>query len=162
MKKKEFLNQLCRFFSDKGFSCKSNHFYIELTDEVMIVFGLQMTAYGGGYCYMECGYCFKSINKYLPHPKFNQLNLNSGRIMTSHGKAIVFEQVDPEWFENIKQVIEVEIDTMTNLIKLGKNTFIQYYLSGRIKRSWYVLGDTTAAYFGLTRNDLAGHFVVDE
>lgn len=109
MIKKDFVKQLGRFFSEKGFFYKSQHFYKELTDEVMIVFGLQTTAYGGKYCYMEYGYCFKSISKYLPYPKFYELNLRCGRIMTIRGQAIVFEEVDAELLENIQQVVDREI-----------------------------------------------------
>lgn len=117
----------------------------------MIVFGLQTTAYGGEYCYMEYGYCFKSINKYLPYPKFNELDLNCGRIVTIRGQAIVFEEVDAELLENIQQVVDREIEEMSNLVKMERSAFIQHYLSG--DTGWYILGDTTAAYFGLSRKD---------
>lgn len=162
MEKKDFLKQLRGFFSEKGFSNKGNHYYKALNDETVIVFGLQFTAYGGDYCYLDHGYCFNSINRYLPHPKFHQLNMNCGRIMTSQGQAIEYETVDPELLENIKRCIEKEIDVMTKLISLNREALIQYYLSGKHKGSWYILGDASAEYFGLSRNAFAGHFVLDE
>ena len=69
MTKVEFLKQCTTFFSRKKFSCRNNHYYKEVSSDVLIVFGIQMSRYGG-YCYLEYGYCFKSINKYLPYPKF--------------------------------------------------------------------------------------------
>ena len=133
-----------------------------MTDEIMIVFGLQFTAYGGNYCYIDHGYCFNSINRYLPYPKFHQINLNCGRIMTSQGQAIKYENIDSDLLENIKIGIEKEINIMTNLISLNREALIQYYLSGKHKGTWYILGDASAEYFGLSRNTFAGHFVLDE
>ena len=55
MNSAEFKKELCKLFTIKGFMCKGTHFYRNITDEVMIVFGLQHSVYGA-YYYMEYGF----------------------------------------------------------------------------------------------------------
>ena len=158
MTKVDFVNRLTMFFSNKGFSCRKNHYYKEVSSDVLIVFGMQMSRYGG-YCYLEYGYCFKSIKKYLPYPRFNQLNLNCGRVMTGIGKAIVFEKLDENIMGGLKKTIDEIVDDLINLVGLGRNGMIKYYLSETSNKSWYILGDETADYFGLPKEAFLYHFV---
>lgn len=158
MTKVDFLKQLTMFFSSKGFSCRKNHYYKEVSSDVLIVFGVQMSCYGG-YCYLEYGYCFKSINKHLPYPKFNQLNLNCGRIMTDMGKAIVFEKLDKNIMGSLKKAIDAIVDHLIALADLGRDGISKYYLSETSNKSWYILGDETADYFDLPKEAFAYHFV---
>ena len=158
MTKVEFLKQCTTFFSRKKFSCRKNHYYKEVSSDVLIVFGIQMSRYGG-YCYLEYGYCFKSINKYLPYPKFNQLNLNCGRIMTDIGKAIVFERLDENVMGALEKTIDALVDQMINLANLGRNEISKYYLSEASNKSWYILGEETANYFDLPKEVFQYHFV---
>ena len=158
MTKVEFLKQCKTFFSRKKFSCRNNHYYKEVSSDVLIVFGIQMSRYGG-YCYLEYGYCFKSINKYLPYPKFNQLNLNCGRIMTDIGTAIVFERLDENVMGALEKTIDALVDQMINLANLGRNEISKYYLSEASNKSWYILGEETANYFDLPKEVFQYHFV---
>lgn len=158
MTKIEFIKQLSSMFAEKGFTCKSKHFYKEISRDVLIVFGIHMSLYGE-YCYLEYGYCFKTINKYLPFPKFNQLNLNCGRIMTNMGKAIIFEEIDEKAFIDIEKAVDTVISSMIKLINMGRSEMIQYYLSGQSNQSWYILGNETANYFGLPKEAFLYHFV---
>ena len=103
MTKNEFLKQLSDFFSDKGFICKKMHFYKKITSEVLIVFGLYASKYGE-YYYLENGFCFKSISKFLPFPKYNQLNLNCGRIMFDKGKALCYKVTEKNMYFERKHV----------------------------------------------------------
>ena len=64
----------------------NSHFYKKVADDTVIVFGVQKSSYGK-YCYIEYGHAFSSINRNMPYPKFNQLNLNCGRVMTAVGQA---------------------------------------------------------------------------
>ena len=52
MTKKDFIKQLNPIFSCRGFSYKSNHFYKEVSNDTMVVFGLQKSNYGE-YGYLE-------------------------------------------------------------------------------------------------------------
>lgn len=158
MTKAEYVRQLTMFFSHKGFSCKNNHYYKEVSSDVIIAFGMQTSRYGG-YCYLEYGYCFKSINKYLPYPKYNQLNLNCGRVMTSMGKAIVYEELDENTMGSLEKAIDEIVDDMINLVDLGRDEMIKFYLSEKSNQSWYVLGEETANYFGLPKEAFLYHFV---
>ena len=158
MTKVEFLKQCTTFFSRKKFSCRNNHYYKEVSRDVLIVFGIQMSRYGG-YCYLEYGYCFKSINKYLPYPKFNQLNLNCGRIMTDIGQAIVFERLDENVMGALEKTIDALVDQLINLANLGRNEISKYYLSEASNKSWYILGEETANYFDLPKEVFQYHFV---
>ncbi len=158
MKKVDFVKQLTMFFSSKGFSCRNNHYYKEVTSDILIVFGMHMSCYGG-YCYLEYGYCFNSINKYLPYPKFNQLNLNCGRVMTDMGKAIVFEELDENFMGALRKTIDALVDHLINLADSGLNGISNYYLSETSNKSWYILGDETADYFDLPKKAFLYHFV---
>lgn len=158
MEKVDFKKQMAAFFRSKGFFCKSNHYYKNVSSDILIVFGIYMSCYGG-YCYLEHGYCFKSINKYLPYPKFNQLNLNCGRIMMDMGQAIVFEKLDEDIMSGIKQTVDKKIDDLIDLVELGRDGMIKFYLSEMSDSSWYILGDETADYFGLPKEAFRYHYV---
>ena len=137
MTKEEFKKQLKQFFSGEGYFCKGSHFY------------------------NEYGICFKSINKYLPYPKFYQLNVNCGRIMTSIGKAMVYENINGYIMNDIKTVIKEKMNDLIYIISLGNEGMINYFLHEWPNNSWYILGEETAAYFGLPKEAFKYHFVVE-
>ena len=58
----------------------------------------------------------------------------------------------------LKTIDEIVYD-MINLVGLGKDAMIQYYLSERTNQSWYILGDETVDYFGLPKEVFLYHFV---
>ena len=158
MTKTELINKMTVYFSNKGFLCKSNHYYKEVTGEMTIVFGIHFSSYGGC-CYLEYGYSIKSLNNNIPYPRFNELNLNCGRVMTNIGKAIVFENTDEKVFIEITKAIDEIVDKMVDLAKMGRDTMIQHYLSERTNQSWYILGKETADYFGMPVEAFRYHFV---
>ena len=158
MTKQEFKKALTRYFTFRGFCHKSSHFYYDSGTDFVIVFGLQMSNYGD-YCYMEHGYCIKQISKDIPFPKTYQLNLNAGRLMFGRGKTIVFSECDNEYMLCIEEKIDEEFKMMLNLVNEGKDKLIDYYLIHQQDKSWYVLSDRTAGFFGKTRNDFQFHFV---
>ena len=159
MTRSGFYNFLKTVFAEMGFICKNSHFYkTEEDNEKVIVFGLQRS-YCGPYYYLEYGFYIKSINKHLPFPKYNQLNLNCGRIMTSHGKAIVLDELDNAYLEELKYLIKQSFITMRTLVYMENEELINYLFNEFNHRIWYILGDETAAYFGMTRKDFCYHFV---
>ena len=158
MTKNEFLKQLSDFFSDKGFICKKMHFYKEITSEVLIVFGLYASKYGE-YYYLENGFCFKSISKFLPFPKYNQLNLNCGRIMFDKGKALCYNEFNENDMFMLKQKLGSVVNSMINISTMEKEKMIQLFLTGSFNESLYILGDETAKYFDLPRDVFQFHFV---
>ena len=161
MNRSDFLKQLRNIFKRAGFTNYKEHFYSRLSFDEMIVFGLQFSSYGK-YCYIEYGYVFESINKHMPYPKFNQLNLNCGRIMTEMGKAIIYENIDSIFMINLERTIMNLIENMTRLISLGKDELIQYYISGASNQSWYIVGRETADYFNLPLDTFNYHFIQDK
>ncbi len=159
MKKSEFMRLLNKdIFSDRDFTYYKDHFYKEITSEISIVFGFQKSSYGD-HGYIERGYCFKSINKYMPYPRFNELNLNCGRIMTPFGTRIEYQNIDQPFYNSLKQIINKEIDLMISLVEKGCDELIQYYFN--YDGSWYILGERTAAYFGKSFQDFKYHIVLD-
>ncbi len=158
MIKNVFFKKLTFMFSEKGFTCKNKHFYKEASDDVVIVFGIHMSSYGG-YCYLEYGYCFKTINQHLPFPRFNQLNLNCGRVMTSFGKDLIYEEIDEKAFVEIEKAVDAALYNLIKLINLERSEMIQFFLSGLFNQSWYILGNETARYFGLPKEAFIYHFV---
>ena len=161
MTKKQFLDEIAAFFCDNGFLRAKDHFYKDLSGDVMLVFGFQQSSYGK-YGYMEYGYCFKSINRHLPFPRFNQMNLNCGRLMTDRGSAIEYGVIDNEFIRTIEQALRDKIHEMQELSQLDREVFVRHYLLMESRQSWYILGDETAAYFGLTRQDFKYHFTVSD
>ncbi len=63
--------------------------------------------------------------------------------------------------EDLIKIIIREYQEMSKRAELEKEQFIAYYLEEAKDLSWYILGDATAAYFGLTRKDFQFHFVND-
>ena len=161
MTKKQFLDEIAASFYDNGFLRVKDHFYKDLSGDVMLVFGFQQSSYGK-YGYIEYGYCFKSINRHLPFPRFNQLNLNCERLMTDRGSAIEYATIDEEFIRTLGQTLRDKIHEMQKLSQLNKEAFIRRYLLMESRHSWYILGDETAAYFGLTRQDFKYHFTVSD
>ena len=161
MTKKQFLDEIAAFFCDNGFLRAKDHFYKDLSGDVMLVFGFQQSSYGK-YGYIEYGYCFKSINRHLPFPRFNQMNLNCGRLMTDRGSAIEYATIDEGFIQILEQTLSDKIHEMQALSQLNREAFIRHYLLKESGRSWYILGDETEAYFGLTRQDFKYHFTVSD
>ena len=95
----------------------------------------------------------------MPYPKFNQLTVNCGRIMTDIGKAIVFERLDENVMGALEKTIDALVDQMINLANLGRNEISKYYLSEASNKSWYILGEETANYFDLPKEVFQYHFV---
>lgn len=161
MTKKQFLDEISAFFCENGFLRVKDHFYKDLSGDVMLVFGFQQSSYGK-YGYMEYGYCFKSINRHLPFPRFNQMNLNCGRLMTDRGCAIEYAAIDEGFIRTFEQTLRDKIHELLMLSQLNKEELIRHYLLMESRHSWYILGDETAAYFGLTRRDFMYHFTVSD
>lgn len=158
MKKEEFKKQLKKYFVQEGFINRSSHFYKEISDEIGIALGIRYPS-RTDYCSLEYGIYFKSINKYLPYPKFNQLNINCGSIMTCLGHDFRYEDVDETVMDDIKRVISEEMNDLINIISLGNEGIINYFLHEWPYNSWYILGEETAAYFGLPKEAFTYHFV---
>ena len=160
MTKTDFKKQLTSYFSKHSFFYKNNHYYKEVAHDILIVFGIQMSCYGAC-CYLESGYCFKSISKYLPYPKFNQLNLNCGRILTSVGVAMEFEEVNDDIMAELINAIDQRLREMIDLSALGKDEIVNHYLSDSSNHSWYIIGEATANYFGLPKEAFRYHIVLE-
>ena len=161
MTKKQFLDEIAAFFCDNGFLRVKDHFYKDLSGDIMLVFGFQQSSYGK-YGYMEYGYCFKSINQHLPFPRFNQLNLNCGRLMTDRGSAIEYATINEAFIQTFEQTLSDKIHEMQKLSQLNREAFIRHYLLMESRHSWYILGEETAAYFDLTRWDFMYHFTISD
>ena len=156
MTKNEVQKHIRAIFKKKGFLCRNTHFYYDTPGDFMIVFGIQSSVYGG-HCYLERGYCIKSINRYSEYPKFYELGLNCGRI----SGPIEYEGFGEEWIRYIENKVDELLPKMLELAGGGKDALIGYYLERKDTTGvldWYVLGDYTAEYFGLTRADVKYHF----
>lgn len=151
MDKKEFKKALSNMFKKSGFVCKSNHFYKDITDETQLVFGLQASNYGS-YYYIEYGYCFKSICN-NPYPKFYESNLRVGRFC----QALEYEDWNEEKVCSFEEDLAKVIETATEIGMREKMDFINCFF--QMDRMWFIQGDHTAAYFGMTRNDFRKHFI---
>ena len=74
MEQKAFLKLCTSVFKQYDFEKKNNNYYRRFDNDIMLVFGLQKSAYGGNCYYLEYGFVFQSINKYMPYPKYHQFN----------------------------------------------------------------------------------------
>ena len=82
--------------------------------------------------------------------------------MTDRGSAIEYATIDEGFIQILEQTLSDKIHEMQALSQLNREAFIRHYLLNESGRSWYILGDETAAYFGLTRQDFKYHFTVSD
>lgn len=176
MEKNELIGRITQFFRLKGFRKKGgNNFYLDLSDEVMLVFGVQKSMYGE-YCYIESGYVFKSINKHLPYPKYYDVNLRCCRVIISmpldsrcdaisvklntsptyfvedgiiRFVAIIYDDADDYYCSIVEQAIDERIEEMKHYGQLGKTELLNHYMRDKPLGSWTLHGWRTVDYFGL-------------
>lgn len=147
MEKNAFLKLCASFFKANGFSRKGNSFYYDNKDGILLVFGLNKSSYGP-YYYMEHGCVFTEINKHLPFPKYNELDINLGRIMLPYGKAIHYELMGENDCNDLVDVIQQQINLLRPAIDGGREQIVrQLFYSGSMKISYVLKG--TPEYLGI-------------
>ena len=82
--------------------------------------------------------------------------------MTDRGSAIEYATINEAFIQTFEQTLSDKIHEMQKLSQLNREAFIRHYLLMESRHSWYILGDETAAYFGLTRRDFMYHFTVSD
>lgn len=144
---------LASFFAKSGFIYKSNHFYKDISEEVKAIFGLNASNYGR-YYYLEYGFSFHSLCK-KPYPKYTEMSLYYSRF--SH--IFEYETLNEESLATILEDLEKVITEVTAIGALPKMDLINHFFQSTDNYSWYIFGDDTAEYFGMTRKDFVYHFV---
>lgn len=147
VEKKEFLTFCTSVFRKNGFTRKGQTYYFDMGKDFIVVFGLMKSTYGP-YYYMEYGFAIKAINKHLPYPKFNQLDINCGRIMFPKGKSLCYEEMDSEYCNSLQIVLQNHIDTLLLAGKLERAKLLYEFVLDSPSPVNYILKGT-ANYFGL-------------
>lgn len=124
MDKKDFLRLCTDVFRESGFHRKGGNYYLDYNEELLVVFSFLKSSYGA-YFYVEYGLVFKSINRFLPHPKYNQIDINFGRIMTCCGKAIEYEVMTEIEFNELSNTIKEYVANIISIVEKGKEEIIR-------------------------------------
>ena len=66
MEQKDFVKLCTSIFKKNGLIKHNSSYYRDFDNDIILVFGLQKSAYGGSYYYIEYGFIFKSINNQVP------------------------------------------------------------------------------------------------
>lgn len=148
MEKKEFLKFTANTFRENGFYRKGTNYYREYGDDIIVVFSFFKSSYGS-YFYAEYGLAFKSINKHLPYPKYNELDINFGRIMTSFGKAIKYENITEEELNDFSSTIKNYVDHILSIVEKGKKEIVRQCIDTSPPVVEYVLKETPS-FLGLS------------
>lgn len=154
---KLFKKKTAKMFADLGFQTPGDHFYKSVNDEILIVFGLQKSNYGE-YCYCEFGYCLKQISKYLPYPKYNQLNVNCGRIMIGSESRLNYSYYEgSELPQNLIMILSDKATAAIQIANKGPDEIKEMYFVQRKYTFSYILGADTAFYFGMDPSEFKYH-----
>ncbi len=147
MTKAQFLKMTAEIFSLKGFSKKGNNFYFDFDNEFVGTFGLQHSNFGA-YYYIEFGFSIKNLNPKMPTPKFNELNLNFGRVkfgFSDDSSAVLYESVEKDKYESI---IRDKIVWFLELGRSGKNAIARAFS----ETGKYAIAPSTIEYMGIADN----------
>lgn len=151
MEKREFLKFTANIFRENGFYRKGTNFYRECSDDIIVVFSFFKSSYGS-YFYGEYGLVFMTINKHLPYPKYNELDINFGRIMMGFGKAIKYENITEEELNVFSSTIKNYVDRILSIVEKGKKEIVRQCINSSPPLVEYVL-KATPSFLGLS-NDL--------
>ena len=156
MTKTDFDREMRTIFKELGFLVKNRHFYKDVTDDIMIVFGLQSTVYGGGYSYLNYGYCFKSINKHMPYPKYGCFNIDCRRIGPNEiSDVFVYDELDTFDFEGFSLILKKVVFDMESIALKGTDELAKTVIDSN--RRWLICGSDTATYLCRPWDDFIGH-----
>lgn len=145
MTKKEFLKSCADVFCSNGFEFKGTTFYRENKHGIMAVFGFMKSTYGP-YYYLEYGFAIKAINRFLPYPKFNELEINCGRVNTPIGKAFHYEQMTNDDITAVLNTVYQKIQVVTLALEMSEKEFLHNFILADPSPVSYLTKDT-AEYF---------------
>ena len=155
MDNKSFLMLCTSLFESNGFVRKGKTYYYDNQCGILLVFGLQKSNYGA-YYYMEHGFAFTEINKHLPNPKYNELDINLGRIMPVFGKALCYELMDEEKFGELADTIQQKLDVLLPIVNSGRGRIVEEFFSPTSQKLSYIL-DGVAEYLGIDVERIKEH-----
>lgn len=152
MEQKAFLQLCTKIFKQYGFDkYKTSHNYSRTFDrDIMLIFGLQKSAYGGNCYYIEYGFVFPSINKYMPYPKYHQANIRQSRLLIDGSCAMEYDKISEEKFTvNLSNLLE----ELVNVCIGGKDSIVSYSIYGE-KRATLIQGYDTLPYLGVDKANI--------
>ena len=149
MEKRSFLKFCAAIFKANGFERKGNTYYYDGQNGVLLVFGLQKSTYGP-YYYMEHGFAFKDINKYMPYPRYCELDINLGRVMAPFGKSLCYEQMGETECTALASSIQLKIDAIRPVVDCGKERIIEQFVYPEPDQISY-LSKGTPEYMGICK-----------
>ena len=147
MDKKAFLKFCTNIFEENGFYRKGSSFYLDYNEDTLVVFSFVKSAYGA-YYYIEYGLVFKAINRHLPFPKYNELDINFERLMTKKGKAIMYEVMTEVECDELSGTLQENINHILSIVAGGKESIARQCIEKDIAEVAYVLKGTPE-YLGL-------------
>lgn len=149
MDKKQFVQLCTKVFKKYGFTRRGCNYYKDLDNDILVIFGLQKSSFGD-YYYVEFGFCFKSINRYMPFPAYHEANLRCGRLIVNETKTIEYFTLNEDVFAN---ALSLKIHELIENGQKGKQTLVSAYLS-KTQGNAKIIGEATLNYLGIERGNL--------
>ena len=150
MEQKSFLQLCTDVFKINGFYKHNKNYYKEY-DDIMVVFGLQKTTYGGNYFYIEYGFVFKSINSHMPYPKYHEANIRQGRFQFDGKYVIEYNKLDELRFT---QELATVVAKMRSLAEHGLDAIVAYSFSDKTPAT-LIQGYDTLLYLGVKKTTIS-------
>lgn len=150
MEKRVFLNFCAEIFKANGFERKGNTYYYDGQNGILFVFGLQKSRYGP-YYYIEHGFAFKDITKHMPYPRYCELDMNLGRIMTPFGKALCYEKMGESECADLVAAIQLKIDRFCPIVDCGMEQIVSQLVYLKPNEISY-LSNGTAELLGISKD----------
>lgn len=150
MEQKAFIKLCTNILKQYGFEKKNSNYYRDFHNDFILVFGLQKSAYGGNYYYIEYGFIIQSINKYMPYPKYHQANIRQGRLSIDGNYAIEYDVITEDTFS---MNLTTLLDEIVKIAIGGKQAIVDYSIRGE-NRATLVQGYDTLPYLGVDKADI--------
>lgn len=160
MESRQFVAYLGRIFSKNGFMQKGQRFYRNFGN-LSLAFALQRTAYGGEYYYMEYGFFFPDICPYAPYPRFNELDINCGRVMLPNDgqvkQALEYKLLNKDDLA-FEQALQKYINRTVCAAQGGIDSIVKTFVLNEDEEQHRCLGyicDRALPFLGITREQVA-------
>lgn len=99
-----------------------------------------------------------SINRCLPFPKSNELDVNFGRIIPSFGKALYYESMGENECNELAALIQKKIDQIQPIVVEGKEHIVrQLFYPTPVKISYVLNG--TPEFLGISKEHFKEHHI---
>ncbi len=143
MNKDEFISTCTNVFREYGFKRKGRNYYLDFQNDLLLIFGLQKSAYGCDYYYINYGFAIKSVNAHMPFPKDYEANLDCGRVTHNGNPMLEY----PDMTEaDLRRALHVSLLIPLSVGMNGLQALIDTYIE--TKKCCWIVGKKAAELLG--------------